>query len=138
LAATTTTLAIATGGTTSYNSPNGASNGIGAYISTTGTFNLIDTANVQTVGTRILVKNEANATWNGIYTYANTTAIVRASDADTYGPDATDHLSINDFFFTSWFSSDSIIAFSSLTCPPFHSSFNNSTSKSNWIEILVD
>ena len=99
-AATTTTLATATGGTTAYNSPNGAANGIGAYISTTGTFNLIDGANVQTVGTRILVKNEANAAWNGVYTYANTTAIVRSSDADEYGPDSTEQLSINDFFFT--------------------------------------
>ena len=100
LVATTTTLAVATGGTTAYNSPNGAANGVGAYISTTGTFNLIDTANVQTVGTRILVKDEANATWNGVYTYANTTAIIRAIDADQYGPDSTEQLSINDFFFT--------------------------------------
>ena len=100
LAATTTTLATATGGTTAYNSPNGAANGIGAYISTTGTFLNIDGANVQTVGTRILVKDEANATWNGVYTYANTTAIVRATDADQYGPDSTEMLSINDFFFT--------------------------------------
>ena len=100
LAATTTTLAIATGGTTAYNSPNGASNGIGAYISTTGTYLNIDGANVQTIGTRILVKDEANATWNGVYTYANTTAIVRATDADEYGPDSTEQLSINDFFFT--------------------------------------
>jgi hypothetical protein len=100
LAATTTTLAIATGGTTAYNSPNGASNGIGAYISTTGTYLNIDGANVQTVGTRILVKDEANATWNGVYTYANTTAIIRATDADEYGPDSTEQLSINDFFFT--------------------------------------
>jgi hypothetical protein len=98
--ATTTTLAVATGGTTAYNSPNGAANGIGAYISTTGTFLLIDSANVQTVGSRILVKNEANATWNGIYTYANTTAIIRAIDADEYGPDSTTQLSINDYFFT--------------------------------------
>jgi len=99
LAATTTTLATATGGTTAYNSPNGAANGIGAYISTTGTFNLIDTANVQTVGTRILVKDEANAAWNGIYTYANTTAIVRSTDTDEYGPDSVEQLSINDYFF---------------------------------------
>ena len=97
--ATTTTLAVATSGTTAYNSPNGAANGVGAYISTTGTYLNIDSANVQTVGTRILVKDEANATWNGIYTYANTTAIVRATDADQYGPDSTEQLSINDYFF---------------------------------------
>jgi hypothetical protein len=100
--ATTTTLATATGGTTSYVSPNGAANGIGAYISTTGTYLNIDGANVQTVGTRILVKNEANAAWNGVYTYANTTTIVRSTDTDTYGVDTsgTDHISINDYFFT--------------------------------------
>ena len=98
--ATTTTLAVATGGTTSYVSPNGAANGIGAYISTTGTYLNIDGANVQTVGTRILVKDEANATWNGIYTYANTTAIVRSTDADQYGSNSTEEISINDYFFT--------------------------------------
>jgi hypothetical protein len=98
--ATTTTLAVATGGTTAYNSPNGAANGIGAYISTTGTYLNIDGANVQTVGTRILVKDEANATWNGVYTYANTTAIVRSTDTDEYGPDSTTQLSVNDYFFT--------------------------------------
>jgi hypothetical protein len=98
--ATTTTLAIATSGTTAYVQPNGVGNGVGSYISTTGAFLNIDSANVQTVGTRILVKNEANAAWNGVYTYANTTAIVRASDADQYGPDSTEELSVNDFFFT--------------------------------------
>jgi hypothetical protein len=98
--ATTTTLAIATGGTTAYVQPNGAGNGIGAYISTTGTYLNIDGANVQTVGTRILVKNESNAAWNGVYTYANTTAIVRSTDTDEYGPDSVEQLSINDFFFT--------------------------------------
>ena len=96
-AATTTTLAIATGGTVTYN--NGAS-GVGANLVTTGSFNLIDTANIQTVGARILVKNEANATWNGIYTYANTTTIVRATDADEYGPDSVTQLSLNDYFYT--------------------------------------
>jgi hypothetical protein len=35
-----------------------------------------------------------------VYTYANTTAIVRATDADEYGPDSTEQLSVNDFFFT--------------------------------------
>ena len=95
--ATTTTLATATGGTITYN--NGAS-GVGANLVTTGTFLLIDGANVQTVGTRILVKDEANAAFNGIYTYANTTTIVRSTDADEYGPDSTEQLSINDYFFT--------------------------------------
>ena len=97
--ATTTTLAVATGGTTAYNSPNGAANGIGAYISTTGTYTLIDGVNIATIGRRILVKNEANGAWNGIYTYANSTAIVRATDADEPGTDATQQISINDYFF---------------------------------------
>ena len=100
LAATTTTLATATGGTTAYNEPGGAGVGVGAYISTTGTFLNIDGANVQTVGTRILVKDEANASWNGVYTYANTTAIVRSTDTDEYGTGSTTLLGINDFFFT--------------------------------------
>jgi fibronectin-binding autotransporter adhesin len=99
VAATNTTLATATGGTISYTQPNGVSNGVGAYIQTTGTFTTIDTANVQTVGTRILVKDEGNAVFNGIYVYSNATAITRSSDADTYGPASANTLSINDYFF---------------------------------------
>ena len=99
-AATTTTLATTTGGSITYTQPNGVANGIGALLTTTGSFNLIDTANVQTVGTRILVKNEANAVFNGVYTWANSTNIIRSSDADSYGADQTDHLSINDYFYT--------------------------------------
>ena len=94
--ATTTTLATTTGGTMTYN--NGAS-GVGANLVTTGTFLLIDGANVQTAGTRILVKNEANAAWNGIYQYTSTTVITRTTDADEYGADSTTQLSINDYFF---------------------------------------
>jgi hypothetical protein len=97
IAATTGTLASATGGTITYN--NGTA-GVGATLTTTGTFNLIDTANVQTVGTRILVKNEANAAHNGVYTYTSTTVITRATDADSYGPGAGE-LSLNNYFFVS-------------------------------------
>jgi hypothetical protein len=79
-AATSTTLATATTGTITYN--NGTA-GVGANLVTTGSFNLIDGVNVQTSGTRILVKNEANAAHNGIYTWANSTTIVRAIDFDT-------------------------------------------------------
>ena len=99
--ATTTTLAAATGGTISYTQPNGAGNGVGALLTTTGVFNLIDTANVQTVGTRILVKNEGNAVFNGVYTWANATNIVRSTDADTYGAANPNAFSINDYFFVS-------------------------------------
>jgi filamentous hemagglutinin len=98
-AATTTTLATATGGTITYTQPNGAANGIGALLTTTGSFNLIDTANVQTVGTRILVKNEGNAIFNGVYTWANATNIIRSTDTDQYGPNSVEELSVNDYFF---------------------------------------
>jgi fibronectin-binding autotransporter adhesin len=100
-AATTTTLATATGGTITYTQPNGVSNGIGAYISTTGSFNLIDTANVQTANTRILVKNEGNAAFNGVYTWSNATTIVRSTDTDEYGPNSSEQFSLNDYFFVS-------------------------------------
>jgi hypothetical protein len=60
---------------------------------------LIDTANVQTIGTRILVKNEANTVFNGVYSWANSTAIVRTTDADTYGAGSPTQLGINDYFF---------------------------------------
>jgi hypothetical protein len=76
-AATPDTLANVTSGTITYN--NGSS-GVGANLTTTGSFNLIDGVNVQTSGTRILVKNEANAVHNGIYTWSNATVITRATD----------------------------------------------------------
>jgi len=98
-AATTTTLATTTGGTITYTQPNGVSNGVGALLTTTGSFNLIDTANVQTIGTRILVKNEGNAVYNGVYTWANATNIIRSTDTDQYGPDSIEDLSLNDYFF---------------------------------------
>ena len=79
-AATPTTLASITSGTITYN--NGSS-GVGANLTTTGSFNLIDGVNVQTSGTRILVKNEANAVHNGIYTWSNATVITRATDYNT-------------------------------------------------------
>jgi hypothetical protein len=98
-AATVANLATTTGGTITYTQPNGASNGVGALLTTTGSFNLIDTANVQTLGIRILVKNEANAVFNGVYTWANATNIVRSSDADEYGANSATQFSINDYFF---------------------------------------
>jgi hypothetical protein len=99
VAATNTTLATATGGTITYNQPNGAGNGVGATLTTTGAFNLIDTANVQTVGTRILVKDEGNAVFNGVYVWSNATVITRASTEDSYGAATANALSINDYFF---------------------------------------
>ena len=99
-AATNTTLATATGGTITYAQPNGVANGVGATLTTTGTYTTIDTANVQTVGTRILVKDQANAVQNGVYVYSNATVITRSTDTDQYGSSSTEELSYNDYFFT--------------------------------------
>lgn len=98
-AATTTTLDTATGGTITYTQPNGVANGVGATLTTTGSFDLIDTANIQTVGTRVLVKDQANAVQNGVYTWANATAIVRSTDADEYGSNSTEAFGLNDYFY---------------------------------------
>ncbi len=76
-AATPDTLANITGGVVSYN--NGTA-GVGATLTTTGTFSNIDGVNIAVANTRILVKNEANAVWNGVYVYSNATVIVRATD----------------------------------------------------------
>ena len=98
VAATTGTLATATGGAITYN--NGTA-GVGATLTTTGTFTTIDTANVATAGTRILVKDQADATQNGVYEYTSATVITRTTDADTYGPNSSTDLSVNDYFFVS-------------------------------------
>jgi hypothetical protein len=79
-AATPNTLANISGGTITYN--NGTA-GVGATLTTTGAFNLIDTVNVQTAGTRVLVFNEANAVTNGVYVWSNATVLTRATDYDT-------------------------------------------------------
>lgn len=79
-AVTPDTLANITTGTITYN--NGSS-GVGATLVTTGTYTLIDGVDVTVVGTRILVKNEANLAHNGIYTYTNSTTLTRATDYDT-------------------------------------------------------
>jgi hypothetical protein len=100
VATTNTDLATATGGTITYAQPNGAANGVGATLTTTGSFTTIDTANVQTVGTRILVKDQANAVQNGVYVYSNATVITRSLDTDTYGAGNAFAFGINDYFFT--------------------------------------
>jgi hypothetical protein len=99
VAATISNLAVATSGTITYAQPNGVANGIGATITTTGSFNLIDTANIQTVGIRVLVKNEGNAVLNGVYTWANSLTIVRSVDADQYGSNSAEAFGINDYFY---------------------------------------
>ena len=79
-AATPDTLANVTSGTITYN--NGTA-GVGATLTTTGTFATIDSVNIASAGTRILVKNEANAAHNGIYVFTSSTVITRAADFDT-------------------------------------------------------
>jgi hypothetical protein len=79
-AATPNTLANLSGGVVTYN--NGTA-GVGATLTTTGTYTLIDGVNVASVGFRILVKNEVNLAHNGIYVYTNSTTLTRASDFDT-------------------------------------------------------
>ena len=71
-------LATITGGTVTYN--NGAS-GVGANLTTTGSLTLLDGVPLSSP-MRLLIKNEANAAWNGIYVYNNTTVITRATDFD--------------------------------------------------------
>ena len=79
-AATPATLASITSGTITYN--NGTS-GVGATLTTSSSYTTIDGVNVATIGTRILVKNEANAAHNGVYTYTGSTVITRATDYNT-------------------------------------------------------
>ena len=85
--ATGNTLAILTGGTITYN--NGTA-GVGANLVLSGSptanylsANVFD-GNTQTVvGSRILVKNEANAAHNGVYVVDSSTVLTRASDYNT-------------------------------------------------------
>jgi len=79
-AATTDTLAVISGGTVTYN--NGTA-GVGATLTTTGSYTTIDGVNIATAGTRILVKNQAAAAQNGIYVYTSSTVLTRASDFNT-------------------------------------------------------
>jgi hypothetical protein len=78
-AATSTTLATASGGTVTYN--NGTS-GVGATLTTTGSYTTIDGVTLSN-GMRILVKNEANTAHNGIYDRTSTTVLTRSTDFDT-------------------------------------------------------
>lgn len=76
---TTNTLASLSSGTITYN--NGAS-GVGATLTTTGSFTTtIDSVSLSS-GNRVLVKNEAATETNGIYTYTSATVLTRATDFD--------------------------------------------------------
>lgn len=94
-AATTQSLATQTGGTVTYN--NGAS-GVGATLTLSVALTTLDGYSLVN-GDRILVKNETNQTYNGVYTWATGgTVLTRSTDADSYGT-GTGDLSENDYFF---------------------------------------
>jgi len=78
-AATSSTLAVSSGGTVTYN--NGSS-GVGATLTTTGSYTTIDGVTLSN-GMRILVKDEANAAHNGIYDRTSSTVLTRSTDFDT-------------------------------------------------------
>jgi hypothetical protein len=95
-ATTTASLASITGGTVTYN--NGTA-GVGATITLSVALTVLDGYTLLNTN-RILVKDEVNQAYNGIYTWATGgTVLTRATDADTYGP-GTSQLSLNDYFFT--------------------------------------
>lgn len=77
--ATTGTLASISGGTITYNN---ASSGVGATITTTGSFGTIDGVALS-VGNRVLVKDETIQAYNGIYTWTSSTTLTRATDSNT-------------------------------------------------------
>ena len=95
-AATTASLASITGGTVTYN--NGVA-GVGATLTLSVALTVLDGYTLLNTN-RILVKNEVNSAYNGIYTWATGgTVLTRATDADTYGT-GQNQLSQNDYFFT--------------------------------------
>jgi hypothetical protein len=97
-AATTANLASTTGGTVTYNQPNGAGNGVGATITLSVALTTLDGYSLANTN-RVIVKNESNQTYNGVYTWATGgTVLTRATDANTYGS-GVNELSLNDYFF---------------------------------------
>lgn len=87
LAATSNTLANLTGGVITYN--NGTA-GVGANLVLSGSptanylsANVFDGNVTAVTNSRILVKSEANAAFNGVYVVSNATVLTRASDYDT-------------------------------------------------------
>jgi len=95
-AATTQSLAAQTGGTVTYN--NGAS-GVGATITLSVALTVLDGYTLLNTN-RILVKNEVNQAYNGVYTWATGgTVLTRSTDTNSYGP-GVNQLSEGDYFFT--------------------------------------
>jgi len=94
--ATTQSLAAQTGGTVTYN--NGAS-GVGATITLSVALTVLDGYTLLNTN-RILVKDEVNQAYNGVYTWATGgTVLTRSTDTNSYGPGTT-QLSEGDYFFT--------------------------------------
>ena len=94
-AATTGTLASITGGTVTYN--NGTA-GVGATLTLSVALTTLDGYSLSNTN-RILVKDQADQTQNGVYTWATGgTVLTRSTDTDSYGP-GTGDLSQNDYFF---------------------------------------
>jgi hypothetical protein len=94
-AATTGTLASITGGTVTYN--NGTA-GVGATLTLSVALTTLDGYSLSNTD-RILVKDESNQAYNGVYTWATGgTVLTRSTDTDSYGPGSGD-LSQNDYFF---------------------------------------
>ena len=93
--ATTQDLATQTGGLVVYN--NGTA-GVGATLTLTVALTTLDGYSLSN-GDRILVKDEVNQAYNGVYTWATGGLVLtRSTDTDTYGPGPGD-LSENDYFF---------------------------------------
>jgi hypothetical protein len=98
-AATTASLASITGGTVTYNQPGGAGVGVGATITLSVALTVLDGYTLLNTN-RVLVKDEVNQAYNGVYTWATGgTVLTRSTDADTYG-NGQNQLSQNDYFFT--------------------------------------
>ena len=93
--ATTQDLATQTGGTVTYNNGTG---GVGATLTLSVALTTLDGYSLVN-GDRILVKNETNQAYNGVYTWATGgTVLTRSTDTDSYGT-GTGDLSENDYFF---------------------------------------
>jgi hypothetical protein len=95
-AATTQSLAATTGGTVTYNAP--GPQGVGATITLSVALTVLDGYTLLNTN-RILIKDEVNQAYNGVYTWATGgTVLTRATDANTYGT-GVNQLSQNDYFF---------------------------------------
>lgn len=77
-AATSATLASIIGGTVTYNT---VTSGVGDYLTLSTALTILDGYSLVN-GDRILVKNETNTNYNGVYVRTNSTTLTRATDFD--------------------------------------------------------